>query len=106
MTLIRSRLQQLNSETLNLFRHLGEDTAKTHYLTLTAPYIHADTELMIKVGMVLTMKEKKRLLFSRAEDISTFIDEGRTKTNLSVARDDAGAFIKELRDYLNNIEEE
>lgn len=106
VTLIRSRLQQLNSETLNLFRHLGEDTAKTHYMTLTAPYIHADTELMIKVGMVLTMKEKKRLLFSRAEDISTFIDEGRTKTNLSAAREDAGAFIKELRDYLNNIEEE
>lgn len=105
VTLLRSRLQQLNSETLNLFRHLSEDTAKTHYMTLTAPYIHADTELMIKVGMVLTMKEKKRLLFSRAEDISTFIEEGITKTHLAATREDAGVFIKELREYLNTIEE-
>lgn len=103
VTLIRGKMQQLNYETMNLFRHLSPDTSRTQYLNLVAPFIHEDTSLMIKVGMVITMKERGLLLFSKAEDIDTFVEEGLSNSNLISTKDEAVKFITELRDYLNSL---
>ena len=106
VTLIRSKNQQLNNETINLFRHLVEDTSRTQYMNLVAPYIHEDTDLMIKVGMVITLAENKKLsLFCKANDINSFVDGGLTNSNLSSTEMESKHFIISLKNYLNSIPE-
>lgn len=49
-TLIKNKFQQINNETINLFRHLTKNNFKKKYLTLVAPTIHDDTRLMIRLA--------------------------------------------------------
>ena len=103
-TLIRSKMQQLNYETINLFRHLNKDNERIHYMNLVAPYIHEDTDLMIKVGMIISLMEKKALsLYVKAEDIKTFVSEGISNLNLTETKKESEDFLQNLSLYLSSL---
>lgn len=72
-TLIKSKNQQINSETINLFRHIDEERPCTKYLSLIAPYIHEDTDLLIKVATVVSMLEQQSLIFSKPYSTEDYI---------------------------------
>ncbi len=101
-TLIRNKFQQINNETIGLFRHLADCTKET-YMNLVAPYIHEDTKLIINVGTVISSIEKKKLIYSKAEDIETFIDYGEQETNLKETKKYTLGFLNDLKTIINSI---
>jgi len=95
-TLIKNKNQQINNETINLFRHIDETKPCTKYLSLVAPFIHDDTELLIKVATVVTMIEKKSLLFAKPYTIDDFISVASNRKNREDIQDYSFKFIGEL----------
>ena len=74
VTLIRNRTQQLNNETVNLFRHLDKKDERLKYLSLIAPYIHEDTETIFRATAITLMAEGAKNLFAKPYCIENFID--------------------------------
>ena len=80
-TLIRSKNQQVNNETVNLFRHIDDTIDGQKYLTLVAPYIHEDTKLIFNVASIITMIKSNMLsLSSDAQTTDEFIGDMKDKT--------------------------
>ena len=103
-TLIRSKNQQVNNETVNLFRHI-DDTIDGHkYLTLVAPYIHEDTKLIFNVASIITMIKSNMLsLSSDAQTTDEFIGDIKDNAYFGLIDSRTQNFIGDIRDKLNEI---
>lgn len=103
-TLIRSKIQQVNNETVNLFRHIDKTRVGDKYLTLVAPYIHDDTKLIFNVASVITMIQTKMLtLSSVTQTTDEFVDALKTQNYFSEVRNNSCDFIKYLKKQINSI---
>lgn len=103
-TLIRSKIQQINNETVNLFRHIDKAKNCNKYLTLVAPYIHSDTKLIFNVASIITILETKALaLFSDAQTTDEFIEELSKNHYFEKLQSKSKTFFSNLRDKLNSI---
>ena len=105
-TLIRSKNQQINNETVNLFRHIDDSSSGSKYLTLVAPYIHDDTKLIFNVASIITMLNSNMLsLNSDAQTTDEFIDDMKDKAYFDVMSSRTQEFIHDIRRMLNEIDE-
>jgi hypothetical protein len=102
-TLIRGKTQQVNSETMNLFRHIDDKQSGTKYMCLVAPYIHDDTELLLKVATVVTMEEKNSLVFSKPYSTQEFIDTMHNGDCIKDMQDTTQQFVNRLGKFLNTV---
>ena len=74
------------------------------YLTLVAPYIHEDTELIYNVASVITMLKKNMLsLSSNTQSTQDFIDAMEKHDYFSFLHLHTQKFINELKNRLNSI---
>jgi len=104
-TLIRNKVQQINNETINLFRHISQKEFAKKYLSLVAPYVHDDTKLLINTATVINLIESNTLkLFSNAENISEFVDDGLKSRNLEKNEINTKTFINSFKHYFTRIE--
>ena len=103
-TLIRSKNQQVNNETVNLFRHIDDTIDRQKYLTLVAPYIHEDTKLIFNVASIITMIKSNMLSFSSdAQTTDEFIDDMKDNGYFGLIDSRTQNFIGDIRDKLNEI---
>lgn len=103
-TLIRNKNQQVNNETINLFRHINKGDYANKYLSLVAPYIHEDTQLMLKAATIVTMYEQKYFnLYSYPQTTSDFVKSVNNKSNLIEIKKYSEKFIEEIKDFLFNV---
>ena len=103
-TLIRSKNQQVNNETVNLFRHIDDTMNGQKYLTLVAPYIHEDTKLIFNVASIITMIKNKMLgLSSDAQTTDEFIVDMKENAYFGTIDSRTQEFISEIRRKLNAI---
>ena len=103
-TLIRSKNQQVNNETVNLFRHIDDTIDGQKYLTLVAPYIHEDTKLIFNVASIITMIKSNMLsLSSDAQTTDEFIGDMKEKAYFGLIDSRTQNFIGDIRDKLNEI---
>ncbi len=100
-TLIKSKNQQVNSETINLFRHIDEGRPCTKYMSLIAPYIHDDTALLIKVATVVTMLEQHSLIFSKPYSTDDYIAQMSARNCVPDMQKSTMDFIGELGNMLS-----
>lgn len=104
-TLIRNKKQQINNETINLFRHIDDKNSKREkYLSLVAPYIHQDTSLMIKVATVISMIERHDFIFSRTYETEKFIVDVSNDNCISSMQSETRDFAKKLLEILSTFE--
>ena len=103
-TLIRSKNQQVNNETVNLFRHIDDTIDGQKYLTLVAPYIHEDTKLIFNVASIITMIKGNMLsLSSDAQTTDEFIGDMKDKAYFGLIDSRTQNFICNIRNKLNEI---
>ena len=103
-TLIRSKNQQVNYETVNLFRHIDDTIDGQKYLTLVAPYIHEDTKLIFNVASIITMiKDNMLSLSSDAQTTDEFIGDMKDKAYFGLIDSRTQNFIGNIRNKLNEI---
>lgn len=103
-TLIKGKTQQVNSETINLFRHIDQDKKGAKYLSLVAPYIHDDTDLLIKVATVVTMSESNSLVFAKPYATRDFVEITNECNSLTNMKDYTISFIHQLNKKMQSIE--
>ena len=99
-TLIRNKNQQINNETINLFRHISDKQDCDKYLSLVAPYIHEDTELMIKVASLIVGVEKKTKIYAGCSDVNDFVKESKLKNNFLILEGINRELINGIKEYL------
>jgi hypothetical protein len=103
-TLIRNKVQQMNYETINLFRHISKKIYSKKYLSLVAPFIHEDTKLLINTATIINLIETNGLnLYSNAENIDEFVKGGLNKENLQKNEINTSAVINNLKNNLGNL---
>lgn len=103
-TLIRSKMQQVNNETVNLFRHIDKTKVGNKYLTLIAPYVHEDTKLIFSVASVITMFQTGDFsLYTDTLSIYEFVDSLKSENYFGVLKERSRDFIICLREKLNSI---
>ena len=103
-TLIRSKIQQVNNETVNLFRHIDTSKEVSKYLTLIAPYIHDDTRLIFNVSSIITMiKNQKMSLFSDCQTTNDFVENLKGNNYFELLQSKSIEFVLDLRKKLNSI---
>lgn len=100
-TLIRSKNQQINNETVNLFRHINESKHGEKFLTLVAPYIHDDTKLIFNVASVITLIKNKILLNSDAQATEQFISDVKSTSYFESLKHRSRKFMSDLKEELN-----
>lgn len=101
-TLIRSKTQQVNSETVNLFRHIDDSKDGDKYLTLVAPYIHDDTKLIFNVASIITMIKNNMLsLSSDAQTTDEFIGDMKGASYFGTIQSRTRDVIVDFRNKLN-----
>lgn len=103
-TLIRAKNQQVNSETINLFRHIDTTKIGSKYLTLVAPYIHDDTRLVFNVASIITMiQTEEASLYSDSQTIPEFVNGLKRGDYFGAMHTKSREFVLNLRDKLNAI---
>lgn len=102
-TLIKNKNQQVNSETINLFRHIDESRPSTKYMSLVAPYIHDDTALLIKVATVVTMLEQNSLIFSKPYSTIEYVAKMSSRSCISDIQEGTLHFVSELGKMLSGM---
>lgn len=103
-TLIRSKAQQVNNETVNLFRHIDETKEGTKYLTLVAPYVHDDTRLIFNVASTITLMQSETLsLYSDSQSTDDFVESMESHCYFGNMRTSSRQFVLELKEKLNKI---
>ncbi len=103
-TLIRNKTQQVNNETINLFRHIDMQQGGAKYMSLVAPVIHPDTSLLIKVATAVTMVENNNLIFSKAYDTKEFAEKTIGLKYFNDIQDHTVNFISDLKNHLAKVE--
>ena len=106
-TLIRSKNQQVNNETVNLFRHIDNTMKGQKYLTLVAPFIHEDTKLIFSVASIITMIKNNMLnLSSDAQTTDEFIGDMKENAYFGMIDSRTKGFISDIRIKLNELYDE
>ena len=103
-TLIKGKTQQVNSETINLFRHIDKGKRGAKYLSLVAPYIHDDTDLLIKVATVVTMSESNSLIFAKPYATRDFVEIGHESASLDDMQQYTKDFIHQFNSKMQSLE--
>lgn len=104
-TLISNKNQQINAETVNLFRHIDDRYEGEKFLTLVAPYIHSDTEMIIKASTLISMVEKNSPgFYSIAQKTGDFAQTTMIKENFKLMKSYSSGFISQIKDFLNDEE--
>lgn len=102
-TLIRSKNQQINNETVNLFRHIDSTRSEESFLTLVAPYIHDDTKLIFNVASIITLIKSNVLkLNSDAQTTEQFIEDIKGIAYFETLKERSHQFVLDLKTQLNN----
>lgn len=97
-------MQQVNNETVNLFRHIDKTKVGNKYLTLIAPYVHEDTKLIFSVASVITMFQTGDFsLYTDTLSIYEFVDSLKSENYFGVLKERSRDFIICLREKLNSI---
>lgn len=103
-TLIRAKTQQINNETVNLFRHIDNKRCGEKFLTLVAPYIHEDTKMIINVASILKIIEDRQLILNSSSlTTEDFVSSVKQDNYFSNAKAKAIEFVLNLKDVLNEI---
>ncbi len=103
-TLIRSKAQQVNNETVNLFRHIDETKEGAKYLTLVAPYVHGDTRLIFNVASIITLMQSGAIsLYSDSQSTGDFVESMESHRYFGNMRTNSRRFVLELKEKLNEI---
>lgn len=103
-TLIRSKNQQINNETVNLFRHIDMSKNSNKYLTLVAPYVHDDTRLIFNVASIVTMIQTEKMsLYSDSQTTTEFVNGLKRDNYFGTMRTNSRKFVLNLREKLNSI---
>ena len=103
-TLIRSKNQQINNETVNLFRHIDSTKGGERYLTLVAPYIHDDTKLIFNVASIITLIKNNMLsLNSDAQSTDEFVSDMKNNSYFDLVKGRTRRFVSRLTEQLNQI---
>ena len=103
-TLIKAKTQQINNETVNLFRHIDETRNGSKYLTLVAPYIHDDTRMIFNVATVITlMQNNKSKLSSISQSTDDFVSAIKQKDYFVDTDRKTRLFISELKKTLAQV---
>ena len=104
-TLISNKNQQINAETVNLFRHIDDRYEGEKFLTLVAPYIHSDTEMIIKASTLISMVEKNSPgFYSIVQKTGDFAQTTMIKENFKLMKSYSSGFISQIKDFLNDEE--
>lgn len=108
-TLIKNKTQQLNNETVNLIRHVNDKFNGEKFLELIAPFIHDDTQLMLRTASLVSMIEKKgSRLYSKATSTSDFVKISFEKRNIESIKEYSISTFREIKtlldDYMHNYE--
>ena len=101
-TLITNKNQQINAETMNLFRHITNLNYQKKYLTLVAPYIHEDTALMIKVASLVVSSERKNKIYATTNSLSEFIENTLHQKNFVAMEGTTAEMIDLIKKYGEN----
>ena len=104
-TLIKGKTQQINNETINLFRHIDKERPCTKYLSLIAPYIHEDTDLLIKVATVVSMLERQSLIFSKPYNTEDYINQMSARNCIDDMQNNTMEFVGKLGKMLTRMSE-
>ena len=71
-------------------------------MLLVAPYIHQDTELMIKVASLIVSIEKRQKIYSGTTDIKSFLKTTRLQNNFDVLEGVNEELINTIKEYVNS----
>lgn len=99
-TLIQNKNQQINNETVNLFRHINSE-AKEKFLTLVAPYVHDDTKLIFNVATLITIMESKKCSLSSIAETTTEFVENMDNNYFQMLRANTKNFITQVKATLS-----
>ena len=104
-TLIRNKNQQVNNETVNLFRHIEkEGERREKYITLVAPFIHDDTQLIFNVASLITLiKHKLYALYADAQTTTEFVEMLKTENYHKLFKRKCCDFILDFKNEINKI---
>lgn len=103
VTLIKGKNQQVNNETVNLFRHIDDTKSGAKYMSLVAPFVHDDTELLIKVSAIISMLETNSLIFAKPFNTENFLSAVSSGRCMNDIRDDTFAFMSKIKDFLDHF---
>ena len=104
VSMIKNKEQQINSETINLFRHLAEFNDE-QYLSLVVPYVHTDTKRMINVAtLVLMLEKEKNNLYSSAYAFEEFLDITCRKQNYDDMKKKTKDFLEGTKKIIEKID--
>ena len=84
--------------------HIDQDKKGAKYLSLVAPYIHDDTDLLIKVATVVTMSESNSLVFAKPYATRDFVEITNECNSLANMQDYTISFIHQLNKKMQSIE--
>lgn len=102
-TLIRNKNQQINNETINLFRHIDSTYSSTKYMSLIAPCIHDDTKLLIRVATIVSMLEQKSLIFAKPYSTAEYISNMSNRQCISDMQENTMGFVSDLGNMLSDM---
>ena len=102
VTLIKSKIQQLNNETINLIRHLNmEEKYSETYLSLVAPVIHIDTQRLLNSATIsLIFEGNLNSVNSKAYTTDDFIETLMGESIFDDMKESTRAFKYMLRENL------
>ena len=94
-TLIKSKVQQINNETVNLFRHIDKAEWEEKYLSLVAPIVHEDTQRLYNASIIDFLRNNVKNFAAKPYDIDDFIDVSKSRNNFT-----------DMKEYTKKIKEE
>ena len=103
VTLIRNKTQQMNNETVNLFRHINRDISGEKYLSLIAPYIHQDTEAIYNSTTIQLLSEGMSKFYAKPYNIEEFIKVTKIKNNFDDMQEYTNLIKKRIIELANSI---
>lgn len=103
VTLIRNKTQQMNNETINLFRHINRDIKGEKYLSLVAPYIHQDTEALYNTATIQMMSEGMSAFYAKPYNIDDFIKISKSKRNLDDMQQYSNLIKRKIIELANSL---
>ena len=97
------KTQQMNNETVNLFRHINRDISGEKYLSLIAPYIHQDTEAIYNSTTIQLLSEGMSKFYAKPYNIEEFIKVTKIKNNFDDMQEYTNLIKKRIIELANSI---
>ena len=97
VTLIRSKIQQLNNETADCIRHFEQNADMKNYLSFIAPYVHPDTANYYDNEIINLIRRKQTLTYIKPYNTSDFIELANQRLLLQDMEEYKAKIYDELR---------